>query len=68
MIKQETININGRQLIKTYSDNNKFIIQNETDVKYTEAIDVPNKYTYTESNEDIPKEQEEVTDEQPSNI
>lgn len=29
MIKQETIFVNGRELIKTYSDNNKYIIQNE---------------------------------------
>ena len=58
MIKQETININGRQLIKTYSDNNKFIIQNETGIKYSEAIDIPYKYTYKESEEDIPKEED----------
>lgn len=57
MIKQETIIINGRTLVKTYSDSNKYIIQNETGVKYTEAIDVPNKYTYKESEEDIPKEE-----------
>lgn len=57
MIKQETIVINGRQLVKTYSDNNKYIIQNETGIdKYTEAIDVPNKYTYVESEEDILEE------------
>lgn len=56
MIKQEKIVINGRELVKTYSDNNKFIIQNETGTKYIEAIDVPDKYTYTESDEDIPKD------------
>lgn len=53
MIKQETININGRELIKTYSDTGKYIIQNETGIKYTEMIDIPNKYTYTESDENI---------------
>ena len=54
MIKQETIVVNGKQLIKTYSDNNKYIIQNETGIDdYTEAIDIPNKYTYTESKKDI---------------
>lgn len=57
MIKQEKIVINGRELVKTYSDNNKFIIQNETGAKYIEAIDVPDKYTYTESDEDLPKEE-----------
>lgn len=59
MIKQETIIVNGRTLVKTYSDNNKYIIQNETGVKYSEAVDVPNRYTYTESSEDIPNENEE---------
>lgn len=56
MIKQETININGRELIKTYSDTGKYIIQNETGAKYTEAVDVPNKYSYSESEEDLPRE------------
>lgn len=66
MIKQEKIIINGRELVKTYSDNNKFIIQNETGAKYNEAIDVPDKYTYTESDEDIEtkKELENITLEQ----
>lgn len=62
MIKQETIVVNGKQLIKTYSDANKFIIQNETGAIYTEAIDLPGKYTYTESDEDIPVIEEEETD------
>ena len=52
MIKQETLE-NG--LIKTYSDQNKFIIQVETGIEYVEAIDIPNKYTYIESDKDIPK-------------
>lgn len=58
MLKQETIIVNSRELIKTYSDNNKFIIQNETGVKYSEAIDIPYKYTYKESEEDIETEKE----------
>lgn len=57
MIKQETIIVNGRQLVKTYSDAGKFIIQNETGAKYSAAVDVPNKYTYIESDEDIPNEE-----------
>lgn len=57
MIVQEKIIVNGKELIKTYSDNNKFIIQNETGAKYGEAIDIPYKYTYTESDEDLPKEE-----------
>ncbi len=62
MIKQETITINDRVLTKTYSDKCKFIIQNETGAIYTEAIDLPGKYTYTESDEDIPVIEEEETD------
>ena len=53
MIKEEQIVINGRQLVKTYSDNHKYIIQVGTNVKYVEAIDIPNKHTYVESSEDI---------------
>lgn len=64
MIKQETIIVNGRQLVKTYSDAGKFIIQNETGGKFTEAIDIPNKFTYSESDENIPVEEEENIDEQ----
>ena len=53
MIIQETIIVGERELIKTYSDCGKYIIQNETGIKYSEAIDIPNKYTYTESEEEI---------------
>lgn len=56
MIKQEyyAIRKDGVQLIRTYSDNNKYIIQVETDIEYSEAIDVyPVRYTYIESDRDI---------------
>lgn len=56
MIKQETIVVNGRTLVKTYSDNKKYIIQNETGIEYVEAVDIPNKYTYIESEKDILEE------------
>ena len=59
MIKQETITVNSRTLVKTYSDSGKYIIQNDTGIKYSEAVDVPNRYTYTESSEDISNENEE---------
>lgn len=55
MIIQEILP-NG--LIKTYSTLNKYIIQNETGKKYTEAVDLPNKYTYIESTENIEKPEE----------
>ena len=50
MLKTEILE-NG--LVKTTSDSGKYVIQNETGILYPEAIDIPNKYTYTESEEDI---------------
>lgn len=60
MLKQENIIVNGRELVKTYSDNNKYIIQNGTGVYYTEAVDVPHKYTYVESEKDIEVEEIDI--------
>lgn len=46
----------GVSLYKTYSTNNKYIIQVETCAEYREAIDVyPVRYTYIESDKEIPK-------------
>lgn len=54
----------GVKLFRTYSDEGKFIIQNETGISYEEAIDVENApYTYTESDESI-----ELTAEEALNI
>jgi hypothetical protein len=54
VIKQETLIINGKTFIKTYSDTNHYIKQVETGVIYSEAIDiVPSKYTYIETQEVI---------------
>lgn len=52
MLIQENINANGSDLVKTYSDL-YMIKQVETGILYIEAIDVPDKYTYEET--DIPK-------------
>lgn len=60
MIKQEKIIINGIELIKTYSDSNKFIIQDKTGYEYIESIDLPDKHTYIESNNDIPDNIEKI--------
>lgn len=47
----------GVNLYKTYSDAGYFILQNETGVKYSEAIDVESApYTYEETDELIPEE------------
>lgn len=57
MIIQEILP-NG--LVKTYSDAGKYIIQQETDIKYSEAVDVPNKYTYIESEELVEVDEKEL--------
>lgn len=44
--------LNGGALIKHYSDEKFLLLQNETGVRYSEAIDVvPCRYTYTETDE-----------------
>lgn len=51
------------KLYRTYSDEGRQILQNETGIIYTEAIDVENApYTYTESGE--PAEDAELTAEE----
>lgn len=51
----------GVKLLRTYSDEGKQIIQNETGILYSEAIDVENApYTYTESDEDVELTAEEA--------
>ena len=50
--------IDGVSLYRTYSDEGFYILQNETQTKYTEAIDVENApYTYIETNEPIEEEE-----------
>jgi len=60
MLIQEIIEIEGNEFVHTYSDANKYIIQNETGDKYIDAIDIPNIYTYIEGDEDIPPEEDTV--------
>ena len=55
----------GVNLYKTYSDEDFYIIQNETGRKYIAAIDVENaEYTYSESDEKIELPEEEKEDEE----
>lgn len=57
MIIEQFIENNTR--VRHYSDRIKYILQNETNIKYEDAVDtIPCKYTYTETNEDIQTEQE----------
>ena len=53
--------LDGVNLYRTYSDEGKQILQNETGILYSEAIDVENApYTYSESGEDIELTAEEA--------
>jgi hypothetical protein len=48
----------GVNLFRTYSDIGNYILQRETNTKYTEAIDVENApFTYIETNEPIEEEE-----------
>ena len=61
MIKREFYETrkDGVNLYKTYSDEDLYILQNETGVEYAEAIDVEDApYTYTETDKPIEKIEE----------
>ena len=60
VIEDYGIREDGVALKRTYSNKGKYIIQKKTGAKYAEAIDVKGKNSYTESDEDIPKETEDV--------
>lgn len=48
----------GVRLYRTYSDEGMYILQNETGIEYSEAIDVEGKaYTYTETDKPIEVEE-----------
>lgn len=53
--------LNEGTLIKHYSDEGKMLLQNETGYKYSDPIDiVPCPYTYTETDELIEVEEENI--------
>ena len=65
MIKTEfyRTRTDGVDLYKTYSDENKIILQTETGYEYGEAIDVADEngniaYTYEETDKEIEREEE----------
>lgn len=59
MLITEEIEINNQKFIHNYSDNNKYIIRNDG-IEYEDAIDLPeSSYTYTESDKDLPKDDEQ---------
>ena len=54
MIKSETITINGRTFVRTYSDANRMIRQDGTGAVYSEAYDPADSgRTYTETEDEI---------------
>ncbi len=54
MLRQETTQINGKDFIHTWSDANMYIRQIETNILYSDAVDIsPCPYTYEESNQPI---------------
>lgn len=58
MLVTENVVLSGRVFVHNYSDNNKYIIRNDG-VEFANAYDLPTSgYTYTESNKDLPKEEE----------
>jgi hypothetical protein len=59
MIIQENITVNGVDLVRTYSDTYT-IRQVETGIVYIEAIDIPNRYTYEETEELKPEELKDI--------
>ena len=68
IVKEEyKIRSDGVKLFRTYSDENRKIVQSETGIVYAEAIDTENApYTYSESAEYI--EAEEMTAEEALSI
>lgn len=60
MIKTENIYVNGRTLVRTYSDSNRMIRQDGTGNIYSEAVDPLNSgRTYTETDIVIERTEEE---------
>lgn len=57
MIKTETITMNGRAFVRTYSDANRMIKQDGTGAVYSEAYDPADSgRTYSETEEEIATE------------
>ena len=60
MIKTEKIYVNGRALVHTYSDANRMIRQDGTEIVYIEAVDpIGSGRTYTETDIVIERTEEE---------
>ena len=54
----------GVRLYRTYSDQGMYILQDQTGIEYSEAIDVEGSpYTYTETDKPIEPIEDEATEE-----
>lgn len=63
MIKTQEIEINGRKLVRTYSDT-RYMVENQQGVRYSEAVDPENSgRTYIETDEKIPEMEDGIFDE-----
>ena len=65
IVQEEYVCANGVILTYTYSDNNKKIRQIETGNIYDDAYDIPNRYTYEETDieSDLPIVEEPIDNE-----
>ena len=61
MIKTETVTMNNRTFVRTYSDANRMIKQDGTGAVYSEAYDPAGSgRTYTETDEEIATETDDT--------
>jgi len=58
IVQENYVCKNGVNLTKTYSDNSNYIKQVETGIIYAEAYDIPNRYTYVETDEKIEEDKD----------
>ena len=62
---QETVTVDGAQFLHTFSDDEHYILQEDTGIQYIEAfdpIDNPLNHSYVEDDELIPSGDDEETD------
>lgn len=64
MIKQENIQINGQEFIRTYSDDNRYVVRDG--VSYSEAVD-PSEFNRVYTEGDVMPD-EEITEEEAGRI
>ena len=58
IVQENYVCKNGVNLTHTYSDSGNYIKQVETGIIYDEAYDIPNRYTYVETDEKIEEDKD----------